>query len=289
MTRKIRKELNTRYRLFQKAKVTPRGSNEWRDYKKLRNRRSNLIKNAKAKYWQNEFKNSKNSKSFWKTVRKFRGDSTDTKMGPLKTNENIVTNDIEKAEVMNKFYASVGKELSMALKDPTENETNSNKHIYRVTPTSSEIKPNFELFQKSFKSTVKLGKACGPDKISARDLKLNESASIHGLYQVLCQITKTLTFPTAWKMAQISCIFKKGSKRDYSNSRGSAKASPFNRVSAGAARNNSVIAGSRSTSVTASTRFSRSTSRKAKPSPPPRISTFVGLAARPKAGQTRLS
>ena len=219
MTSIIRKELNNRFRLFQKAKVTPRGSQEWKDYKTSRNRCSNIIKSAKAKYWQNEFKNSKNSKTFWRTVRKFRGDCTQTRIGPLiDDDDKIVTNDNKKADLMNNFFASVGKKLSLALNQPND-EIDLNKHIYRVTPTSTEIKADFKLFQKSFNKAVKLGKACGPDSISARDLKFNESASTYGLYEVLCQITKTHKFPTAWKMARVSCIFKKGSKRDCSNYR----------------------------------------------------------------------
>ena len=57
-------------------------------------------------------------------------------------------------------------------------------HIYRVTPTISEIKPDITSFTKSFKSAVKIRKACGADNITAQDLKLHESTSIAGMFKV---------------------------------------------------------------------------------------------------------
>ena len=64
MSGAIRKELNKRYKLFQTAKNTPKGSNEWKIYKRHRNFCTNLIKRAKTTYWREEFGNAENSKSF---------------------------------------------------------------------------------------------------------------------------------------------------------------------------------------------------------------------------------
>ena len=69
---------------------------------------------------------------------------------------------------MNTYFATIGKELSQNLPPQEENLSN----IYRVTPTVSDIKLDINLFSKSFKSAVKLNKACGPDNIKPKDLKL---------------------------------------------------------------------------------------------------------------------
>lgn len=217
MTGKIRKLLNNRYKLFKNANGTPKGSPEWKLYKQSRNGCTNAIKAAKAKYWRNEFDKSNNSKSFWKTVKKFNGDTNKCTIGPLADNKRIITDDKEKAELMNSFFANVGKKLALDIGE--DHTTASHKQIYKVTPTLSDVKLDFELFEKSFTKAVNIGKACGLDMITAEDLKINESASTTGLFQVLKQSVQTGKFPTNWKIARVSCVFKKGSKRDCSNYR----------------------------------------------------------------------
>ena len=183
MTGQIRKLLNNRFKLFKTAKTTPKGSNEWKSYKQLKNQCTNAIKDAKAKYWKNEFDNSNNTKKFWKTVRRFNGDTKKCTIGPLLNDKEIVTTDKEKAELMNNFFANVGKELALAINEP--NRDHGYEHVYRVTPTLTDIELNSNLFEKSFSKAVKVGKACGLDMISAKDLKINKQASTTGLFQVL--------------------------------------------------------------------------------------------------------
>ena len=51
---------------------------------------------AKANFWKTEFLSSNSSKSFWKTVSKFNGSSSN----PM---TDIVTDDTQKANLMNNF------------------------------------------------------------------------------------------------------------------------------------------------------------------------------------------
>ena len=94
---------------------------------------------------------------------------------------------------------------------PLENNK-SNSHIYPVTQTFSEIKLDKDLFSKSFKTAVKPGKACEPDNITSRDLKLYKSASIDSLYKFTVFHTSVTSgsFPDKLKTAKVSCIYKKG-------------------------------------------------------------------------------
>ena len=124
------------------------------------------------------------------------GKSKKSSIGPLVTKDKIITEDTEKAEVMNNFFANVGKELAMTVGEPNK-EQNLYSHIYKVSPTINTIDNNYELLEKSFKQAVKTGKATGPDNISALDLKLNENASIRGLYHVLDVSIKSGKFPTS--------------------------------------------------------------------------------------------
>ena len=92
-------------------------------------------------------------------------------------------------------------------------------HIYQVTPTVSTINLDDSKFEKAFKSTVKVGKASGPDGISSMDLKLCKEESIRSLQKVIKKSVECLKFPKSWKVAKVSCIYKKGTKNNCSNYR----------------------------------------------------------------------
>ena len=59
---------------------------------------------------------------------------------------------------MNEFFANIGSELAkncIAYSLP-----NSNAYIQRVAPTLDKINLDYEILSSSFKSAVKIGKAC---------------------------------------------------------------------------------------------------------------------------------
>ena len=71
-----------------------------------------MIRDAKANFWKNEFSSSNCSKSFWKTVKKFNGSSSTLLTGPLSHKSTIITDDKQKLNLMNDFFASVGERLA---------------------------------------------------------------------------------------------------------------------------------------------------------------------------------
>ena len=112
MSGEIRKAINKRYKLLIKARKTPRNSTDWFEYKRARNTCSKLIQNAKANFWKKEFQASSSPKMFWSTVRKFKGETKSQRIGPLEDGNKVILNDLEKANVMNSFLATIGKKLS---------------------------------------------------------------------------------------------------------------------------------------------------------------------------------
>ena len=182
MTDGVRKMINNRYKLLLKARSTPRQSKEWDDYRGARNHCTNLIRFTKANYWKNKFASSDSPKSFWSLVKKFKGDTSCRRIGPLKHEDATVTNDLDKANVMNAFFSEFGKKLAT---DITTDPHNPNCHIYRVTPTLHKINLSKKLLTHSFKSTVRLGKAFGADNITPKDLKLHKECAIIGLQEVV--------------------------------------------------------------------------------------------------------
>ena len=132
-------------------------------------------------------------------------------------NGKIVLENAEKANVMNDYFSNIGKELANEIvPKPT---TNQASHFFRVTPTLSDFQTNIDTFTKAFKGSVKPGKAGGHDNISPRDLNLCSDSVVQGLHKVFKRSIESGKFPTSWKRAKVSCIHKKGSKKDCSNYR----------------------------------------------------------------------
>ena len=144
--------INNRYKLLLKARETPKNSKEWAEYRKARDRCTNLIWHAEATYWKEKFSSADCPKSFWSLVRKFKGVSSTPCVGPSKQNGATITNDVDKANLMNSFFANIGKELATNILSKSSSQP-LNSHIYCVTPTQSEIQLSKELLTKSSKSS----------------------------------------------------------------------------------------------------------------------------------------
>ena len=200
-----------------KGRGTPHRSKEREDYKRARNACTNLIRYTKAIYWKSKFISSDSPKSFWSLVKKFNGDSNVQRIGPLKNDDNIVTKDDDKSNLLNNFFADIGKKL--ATPPEVDSDGNMNSYVYRISPAVSEINLSTDLFTKSFRAAVRLGKACGPDNITAKDLKLHPESSIVGLQKVAKCSLLSWRFPSEWKKSKVTAIHKKGCKSDCSNYR----------------------------------------------------------------------
>ena len=130
---KIRKMMNCRYKRLRKCDETPRTSNEWNEYRRVRNEVRKLLKNAEAKCWRDQFSEATCKQDFWNIYNKVTNRGNRTKIGPLKSKEGeLIVCDKEKAEAMNEFYANIGWEISQTF---TQNNDKEIEHIYRIAPT----------------------------------------------------------------------------------------------------------------------------------------------------------
>ena len=170
---------------------------------------------CRTDYWKNKFDEANGSKSFWKVVNEFQEKKKHSKIGPLINSEkqSVVENDLDKANLLNHHFATIGKILN------ADTDTNINTDlIYRVTPSVQTLNYSYELYEKCFDKCVKVGKACGPDEIKPKFLKLIGPESC-GLHEVMKKSTQQLKYPSNWKTGKVSCIFKKGSHTDCNNYR----------------------------------------------------------------------
>ena len=77
---------------------------------------------------------------------------------------------------------------------------------------------SYDLYEKSFKKCVKDGKACGPDNVRSKHLKLIGPKN-SGLHEVIKHSITPLLYPTDWKAEKVTCLYKKGSPQDCNNYR----------------------------------------------------------------------
>ena len=61
------------------------------------------------RYWKNKFAETKNCKSFWKTVNKATGKSKSERIALLRNVNKEVSNDNEKADLINSYFINIGK------------------------------------------------------------------------------------------------------------------------------------------------------------------------------------
>ena len=71
-----------------------------------------MIRKAEAEYWKEQFSKPNSSREFWQTVNKMKGKSKPCNFQALKNGAGeLVLNDSEKAELLNNYFAEVGKDL----------------------------------------------------------------------------------------------------------------------------------------------------------------------------------
>ena len=118
------------------------------------------------------------------------GKSKSKRIGVLRdANNNEVSNDSEKADLINSYLINIGKEL--AEKFPTTDE--KCQLVYRITPTIQVLEVNINKLKSDLES-LKPNKASGPDGISSRSLAVAGSSVMDGMLTVVIRGCFTIQF-----------------------------------------------------------------------------------------------
>ena len=111
ITNLIKRKIRQRKRLYRKAKNS-NSSNHWSRFKRVRNEVIDLIRKSKQKYidcLSDKLRSgSLSSRDWWKTLKSFISPSSSSSIPPLydTNNDTIVVDEIEKANLLNSFFAS---------------------------------------------------------------------------------------------------------------------------------------------------------------------------------------
>ena len=212
---KIKKYIRRKNRIHKKAKKT-NTIGQWEKFRKIRNKCNKLILNAKQSYFDkiSEKINTETngSKNWWKLVKSLlHSDSGgDRSIPPLQVENDMIQDDNKKAELFNDYFCKQAdlNDSETSVPDITDILING---LEQITVTENEVEDILKILDTS--------KAIGPDLLNPRLLK--EAASI--LKYPLCtlfNLSLTLsTFPSEWKYANVTPVFKKDCPSNLKNYR----------------------------------------------------------------------
>ena len=211
LTNRVIKAIKKKYKAYSRYDR----SKLWKDYLDYideRDKSEKARKNARREYEKNIAINCKKEpKKFWKYVRERTKGKTG--ISPLKMeNGSMAVTDKEKADTLNTFFGSVFTKENMENKPehkPTKWSEGKSITDILVTPAAIEEKL----------SKLNVNKAYGPDGVPPILLKELRKCLSTPLSYLFNKSLETGKLPEEWKKANVTAIFKKGTKSEPGNYR----------------------------------------------------------------------
>ena len=197
---------------FEKFKVSG-NPQDYTEFKRLRNRYTNMAKYSKAKVTTNAYNNATN-KGRWKILNEMRNSNhlTSEIQCLQDSTEKIQREPCKIAELLNDTFLDLGKYIGP--------NTDSTMHS---TTTTRSTKFNFRFVSEKecFDTVSKLqaNKPLGPSTIPAWALIAGQAQIVPHLTFLINSYITSSTFPAILKLADVTPIYKKGNRIDPTNYR----------------------------------------------------------------------
>ena len=217
ITSQLLRHMHRRDYLKQKAAL----SNDqalWEEYKLARNHTNNEIKKAKQKYFTTNLENAKtNPRKTWNLINELssRHCNKSSNITEIKIGEEIINTPVSIAEALNNHFSSVGENLASEIPNSAaepEDYLEPAEHSFSIRP------PTVDMVYMLL-SRINERKAPGLDNIPNKLIKIAAEIISPSLTEIFARSISTGIFPSEWKTARVSPIFKKGKKNDPNNYR----------------------------------------------------------------------
>lgn len=226
MTNEILDAIKKRDNLMSKA----RSSNHpdcWKLYRAARNSVVSKIEQSKRTYFKTSFRENKgNPKTVWKFLKSLGSHSTGPNKPPISLSDenNIDIRDAKHiANIFNGHFTSIASKLKTSM-----NLLNIPNLSKLKTFILSKIQPDATTFSIptistkeviNYLSKIPSNKATGVDGISPLLLKIGVHEIAPSIVKLINMSLSCMTFPSRWKTAKVTPLFKAGSTADVNNYR----------------------------------------------------------------------
>ena len=210
ITQALKSCIRQKNRLYKKKIQNPtlNNINRFKEYNKIL---SESIKTAEENYYQNLFKDTKESSiKMWKALGSIINPNktkNKRKISKLIIDGNVVNNSKEISNEMNKYFCTIGSKLANDLPD----SNSFNVYLNNRVPHTMFLSPIIESEITTEISKLNIRKSPGPDNISPRILQACEPELRRALTNVFNYSFETATYPSQLKIAKVLALYKKNS------------------------------------------------------------------------------
>ena len=203
MNSECRKAIRKKNRCFTKFKRTPSARN-WDIYRIIRNECTEVCRQAKRNH-EDQIYNKLNdptitTKKYWSIIKEISGNKKSMSIPPILEDGQYISTNKEKATLFNNFFVKHCR-LPQTIPELPAFESKTNATI-------SNIRVNDDLVLKQLLS-LDVNKATGPDGISNTILKNIAPGIYKHLSKLIRKSIEMSIYPSAWKIANVSPVFKK--------------------------------------------------------------------------------
>ena len=181
---------------------------EYQAYKRVEKETRKVVRQAKKKFERKLAKEAKSKPKMFYSYLKSKMSNRQS-VGPLKDGESVVSDDERMANVLNKFFVSVFTEENPVL--PEASKRNFQTMLDQVNFPKEAVLVKIK--------ALKADSASGPDKLRPRVLQAVADILCCPLSIIFVRSLEEGEVPDDWRMANVTSIFKAGSKMSPGNYR----------------------------------------------------------------------
>ena len=192
--------------------------NDWSKYKRTKCYVTNLVRKSKRMYFQQSIDDNKgNPKGIWKALKSLTKSQKSTKVTELRREDGTLETDTyAMANMLNEYFENIAQELKQS--QPSSVSFDSSKLEEFVFSTVDNFVTQFNIplitvhEAQKFIDNLSSSKASGADEISVKVLKLVSPVFLQPLTRLINLSIQSGCFPTKWKMARVTPLFKDGAR-----------------------------------------------------------------------------